>query len=208
MSAHQVNIGADVRTSDGHSIGKVTHLIVNGELKTLSGFVADKGIRDSGRVVSMNYVTSTTEELIEISLTEEQADEHLAGFGNRGMINLSGSPDNWMQLGPTKGETPGTGGGSLFAQAIPIDAQMVEVGPLGASDIALSHGTDVVDKIGDKVGEVDEIEFDQDGKISGIVVRKGHFFNHTDVSVSFDLVAGVTHEHVRLKVIKEEIAKS
>ncbi len=204
MSAHEVNIGADVRTSDGHSIGKVTHLIVNGELKTLSGFVADKGIRDSGRVVSMNYVTSTTSELIQISLTESEAEEHLASFMNRGMINLSGSPDNWMQIGPTKGDMPGTGGGSLFAQAIPIDAQMIEVGPLGASDIALSHGTDVVDKIGDKIGEVDEIQFGDDGKIKGLTVQKG-FLRHTDFHVPFEQVAGVTHEHVRLNVVKDEI---
>lgn len=204
MSAHRVNIGADVRTSDGHSIGKVTHLIVNGELKTLSGFVADKGILDSGRVVSMHYVTSTTAELVQISLDEKQADEQLASFINRDLINLSGSADSWMQLGPTKGDTPGTGAGSLFAQAIPVDAQMVEVGPLDASEIALSHGTDVVDKIGDKIGEVDEIQFDDDGKISGLTVQKG-FLRHTDFHVPFDQVAGVTREHVRLKVVKEEI---
>ena len=207
MSAQQVTIGADVRTADNHSIGEVTHLIINGELKTLSGFVADKGIFDSGRIVDMIYVTSSNDDQVQINLTKDQA-ENLAGFVTHEMINLSGSKDSWMQVGPTKGQTPGTGGGSLFAQAIPNDAQLMQVGPLGASDIALSHGTDVVDKIGDKVGEVDEIVFGQDGKITGIVVRKGHFFNHTDVPVSFDLVAGVTHEHVRLNVIKEEIAKS
>ncbi|MGD9710467.1 MAG: PRC-barrel domain-containing protein [Thermomicrobiales bacterium] len=203
MSAHQVTIGADVRTSDGHSIGKVTHLIINGEQRTLSAFVTDKGIIDSGKVVDMVYVISSTDDVVQVNLTEKES-EKLAGFVKHEMINLSGSQDAWMHLGPSKGDTPGTGSGSLYAQPIPVDAQMLEVGPLGASDIALSHGTDVVDKIGDKVGEVDEIQFDDEGRIRGIMVQKGFIF-HTDVFVPFDLVAGVTHEHVRLNVVKEEI---
>ncbi len=206
MSNHQISIGADVRTSDGHSIGKVTKLVITPDDKMLTGFVADKGLRDSGRVVEMTEVASATEHLVTLSITNAQA-ENLAGFAEHAFINVSGSQDSWIKLGPNKGDVPSTGGGSLFEMPLPVNAEMRSIGPLGDSEVALGHGTEVLDKIGKKLGEIDEIRMDDDGNIAGFVVREGLIFHH-DVYVPIDWVAGVTHEHVRLNVLKTDVEGS
>ncbi len=206
MDNQTINLGADVRTSDGHSIGKVKHLIIDSKRNSLAGFVADKGLLDSGRVVDIGYVTSITEDEIQLRLSEEEAEE-LAGFVQHEYINVSGSNDSWLQLGPTKGDVPGTGSESLFAMPLPVDARVRTEGPLEAEDIVLDKGTDVVDKIGNKIGTVDEITFSGIDQVTGFVVKQGRVFHH-DVFVPMEWVAGITHEHVRLNVLKDEVEGS
>ena len=75
------------------------------------------------------------------------------------------------------------------------------------SEVSLDNGTDVVDAAMNKIGVVDDILFDEDGKIEGFIVQQGHVFHH-DVRVPMEWVAGITHEHVRLNVLKDEVAKS
>jgi uncharacterized protein YrrD len=222
MSSHQVAIGADVQTSDGRSIGKVEHLIVNAESKQLAAIVADKGIFDSGRVVDLEYVQSMSEDVVVLALSEDEAKD-LPGFLqhefirlgqsaglNAGVgtpVNLGASGGTWMHYGPGAGGLPSTGATSYYAQGVVGDVAAQVVGPLTDSEVSLDNGTDVVDAAMNKIGVVDDILFDDDGKIEGFVVQQGHVFHH-DVRVPMEWVAGITHEHVRLNVLKDEVAKS
>ncbi|MCC6945671.1 MAG: PRC-barrel domain-containing protein [Thermomicrobiales bacterium] len=206
MGSHQISIGADVRTSDGESIGKVTKLVVTPDDQKLTGFVADRGIMDSGRVVDLTEVATASEDLITLTISSADA-EDLAGFAEHSFINVTGSQDSWIKLGPSTGDVPGTGGGSIFETPLPVNAEMRSIGALEGSEVALGHGTDVVDKIGKKIGEVDEVRIGEDGSIAGFVVRQGLVFHH-DVYVPIGWVAGVTHEHVRLNVLKDEVEAS
>src|SRR5829696_8698667 len=79
MSSKQIAIGADVRSKDGKSIGEVEHLIFDGTTNTLAGFVADKGIFDSGRVVDLIHVATVSEDVVELTLTDDEA-KNLPGF--------------------------------------------------------------------------------------------------------------------------------
>jgi uncharacterized protein YrrD len=222
MTGKQVAIGADVRTRDGKSIGKVEHLIVDSKTQELSGVVADKGIFDSGRVVSIDCVESMSEKAVTLTLSEAEAKElpgfvehefirlgdsagMNAGFGTT--VNLGSSGGTWMHYGPGAGGLPSTGATSYYAQGVVGDVSARIVSPLTESEIALDHGTDVVDAAGHKIGVVDDILFGDDGKIEGFIVQQGHVFHH-DVKVPMEWVAGIAHDHVRLSVLKDQVAQS
>ncbi len=206
MTTQQISIGSEVRTSDGHAIGNVTKLIVAPDDQRLTAFVADRGIVDQGRVVEMTEVVAIHEGLVTLSLTAAQA-EHLAGFAQHRFVSVPGTNDSWFRIGPGQGDMSGTGGGALFEMPLPIDAEMRTVGPLDGGEVALGHGTDVVDKLGNRIGQVDEIRMTDSGKIAGFVVRQGLVFHH-DVYVPIEWVAGVTHDHVRLNVLEEDVHAS
>jgi uncharacterized protein YrrD len=223
MSSQQVAIGADVQTSDGRSIGKVEHLIIDGESKQLAAIVADKGIFDSGRVVDLEYVKSMSEKVVVLSISEDEA-KALPGFAEHEFIRLGDSAEvgiggsgatvdigptgsAWMSYGASAGGLPSTGASSFFPMPVVGDVQAQVVGPLTDSEIALGNGTDVVDAAMNKIGVIDDIIFDENGKIESFIVQQGHVFHH-DVRVPIEWVAGITHEHVRLNVLKDEVAKS
>jgi uncharacterized protein YrrD len=222
MSSHQVAIGADVQSSDGKSIGKVEHLVVDAESKQLAAIVADKGIFDSGRVVDLAYVKSMSEQVVVLTISENEAKdlpgfvEHEfirlgdsaamnAGFGST--VNLGATGSTWMHYGPGAGGLPSTGATSYYAQGVIGNVEAQVVGPLTDSEVSLDNGTDVVDAAMNKIGVVDDILFDEDGKLEGFIVQQGHLFHH-DVRVPMEWVAGITHEHVRLNVLKDEVERS
>ncbi len=222
MSTHQVAIGADVRSNEGRSIGKVEHLIVDGDTKHLKAFVADKGIFDSGRVVDIEYVRAVNDDVVTLRLSEGEALD-LPGFvehqffrfgdttgfpaGGGANVNLGSSGGTWMHYGPGEGGLPSTGSHSFFEPGVIGDVSAHTMGPLTDSELALDHGTDVVDATGDKIGVVDEVMFSDDNAITGFVVRQGLVFHH-DVYVPVEWVAGITHEHVRLSVGKDDVEQS
>ena len=55
---------------------------------------------------------------------------------------------------------------------------------------------------GEKVGNVDEI-FVEERHITGVLVRAGRVLHH-DVRVPRSMIAGLTHQRIRLNVTAEE----
>jgi uncharacterized protein YrrD len=219
MARHQVAIGTEIRTSDGKSIGKVEHIIVDPDDHELEGFVADKGIFDRGRVVDIDYVTSVIEGEVRISLTEDEA-KNLPGFETREFRRLdhpggtettesvmAGPGGTWTPYNYGAGAMPGAGAYTFFEQPRTGGEPVEMVGPLTASELTLDNGTDVVDAAGDKIGVVDEIVFGDDDKIEGFVVQQGFLFHH-DVWVPLEWIDAITEEHVRLSVSKDQVEAS
>lgn len=221
MAFRQAAIGADVRTSDGKSVGKVHHLIFDTTQKRLDGVVADEGIFDSGRVVHIEYVESMTEDVVTLKLTEAQAEslpkfvtQQFVQFGDStvggmrgGMVNVSGTGGTWMHVGSSSSGMAGTGSGSLFQPAIIGEMNTMTVGPLTDSDVAISNDTHVETLDGKNIGNVDDILFGEDGSVTGIIIEQGRVFHH-DVHIPAEWIAGVTHERVRLSVTKDQVEAS
>ncbi len=109
-------------------------------------------------------------------------------------------------MGPAGGGVPSTGASSFFQPAIVGDVATQIVSPIDESDIVVGKGTEVYSIDGFKLGQVDEITFDEQGKISGFSFEKGHIFNKKEFSVSVDDVDGLTTDYVRLKVTKDALA--
>ncbi len=221
MSTHEINIDTPVHSSDGKKIGDVHRFVVDAEHQRLAYLMVHKGIFGHEKLVDIDLVASSDADGVTLSVTEEQAKDlpefvekeffqtrGSVSFGGRGMLGgtvpIQGSGDRWIMYGPNQGDYPHMGGDSLFMQA-PIGTLVTEVvSSIPAGDFAISKGTEVLDSIGHKVGQVDELIFDDEQRIVGLVAKAGHIFKH-DVRIPIGLVAGVTHEHVRLNVTKEDI---
>lgn len=213
-SKNQVAIGDKVLSSDGHGMGEVKHLVVDPAKRELAAFVIDKGLFDRGRVCDLSYVNNVDGAQVLLNLTRDEAN-NLPEWAEQEFIHFNesggGSYDNagggvWYHMGPSGSGTPSTGASSFFQPAIVGDVSTAIVSPIDESDIVVGKGTDVYSIDGYKLGQVDEIEFDDQGKISGFSFEQGHIFKKKEFSVSVDDVDGLTSSYVRLKVTKDALA--
>lgn len=211
---NQVAIGDKVLSSDGHSMGEVKHLVVDPAKRELAAFIIDKGLFDRGRVCDLSYVNNVDGAQVLLNLTRDEAN-NLPEWAEQEFIHFNesggGSYDNagggvWYHMGPSGSGTPSTGASSFFQPAIVGDVSTAIVSPIDESDIVVGKGTDVYSIDGYKLGQVDEIEFDDQGKISGFSFEQGHIFKKKEFSVSVDDVDGLTSSYVRLKVTKDALA--
>jgi sporulation protein YlmC with PRC-barrel domain len=212
MSAsNEVRIGDKVISKDGHGMGEVKHLVVDPAKRELAAFIIDKGIFDRGRVCDLGYVDNVDGDKVVLTLNQTEA-KNLPEWVEQEFIQFNsssggGSYDNagggvWYHMGPTGSGTPSTGASSFFQPAIVGDVSTAIVSPIDESDIVIGNGTEVFSIDGFKLGKVDELTFDGEGKITGFSFEKGHIFGKKDVSVSIDDVDGLTHSYVRLKLTK------
>lgn len=213
-SKNQVAIGDKVLSSDGHGMGEVKHLVVDPAKRELAAFIIDKGLFDRGRVCDLSYVNNVDGAQVLLNLTRDEAN-NLPEWAEQEFIHFNesggGSYDNagggvWYHMGPSGSGTPSTGASSFFQPAIVGDVSTAIVSPIDESDIVVGKGTDVYSIDGYKLGQVDEIEFDDQGKISGFSFEQGHIFKKKEFSVSVDDVDGLTSSYVRLKVTKDALA--
>lgn len=214
MSAkNQVAIGDKVISSDGHNLGDVEHLVVDPGKRELAAFIVDKGLFDRGRVCDLGYVDNVDGNQVKLTLTRERANslpewveqEYIQFNQGGGGVHDNSGGGTWYHMGPAGGGVPSTGASSFFQPAIVGDVSTQIVSPIDESDIVIGKGTEVYSIDGFKLGQIDEIDFDEHGKISGFSFEKGHIFSKKEVSVSVDDVDGITHKYVRLKLTKDAL---
>lgn len=216
---NQVAIGDKVVSSDGHGLGKVEHLVVDPAKRELAAFIVDKGIFDRGRVCDLGYVDNVDGNQVVLKLDRDQANSlpewveqefiqfnESAGLSGGGRTYDNSGGGVWYHMGPSGAGVPSTGASSFFQPAIVGDVSTQVVSPIDESDIVVGKGTDVYSIDGYKLGTIDEIEFDEQGKISGFSFEKGHIFSKKEFSVSVEDVDGLTSEYVRLKLTKDSLA--
>lgn len=218
MSAsNEVKIGDKVISKDGHNMGRVEHLIVDPAKRALAGFIVDKGIFDRGRVCDLGYVDNVDGDQVVLNLDREEANalpewvrQEFIQFKESGALGGSRSFDNeaggtWYHMGPAGVGVPNTGASSFFQPAIVGNVATAIVSPIDESDIVVGKGTEVYSIDGYRLGQVDELSFDTEGKISGFSFQQGHVFNKKDFSVSVDDIDGLTSEYVRLKLTRDAL---
>lgn len=216
--SNEVRIGDKVRSSDGHGMGEVKHLVIDPAKKTLAAFIIDKGLFDRGRVCDLGYVDNVDGDQVLLKLSRDQADQlpewveqefiqfnESAGLssGGRSFDNAGGGV--WYHMGPSGAGVPSTGASSFFQPAIVGDVSTQIVSPIEESDIVIGKGTKVYSIDGYELGVVDELSFDDEKKISGFSFQKGHIFSRKDVSVAIDDIDGVTSDYIRLKLTRDAI---
>jgi uncharacterized protein YrrD len=216
MSAsNEVRIGDKVISKDGHGMGEVKHLVIDPAKRELAAFIVDKGIFDRGRVCDLGYVDNVDGDRVVLRLNQDEAHNlpecvqqefiqfnESAGLSSGGRTFDNADGGVWYHMGPSGPNTPSTGASSFFQPAIVGDVSTAIVSPIDESDIVVGSGTDVFSIDGYKLGKVDELTFDDEGKISGFSFQQGHIFKKKDFSVSVDDVDGLTSEYVRLKLTK------
>ena len=215
---NEVRIGDKVISSDGHGMGEVKHLVIDPAKRELEAIIVDKGIFDRGRVCDYGYVDNVDGNQVVLRLTQEEAKNlpewveqefiqfnESAGLAGGGRTFDNSGGGVWYHMGPAGAGVPSTGASSFFQPAIVGDVATAIVSPIDESDIVVGKGTEVFSIDGYKLGKVDELTFDDEGKISGFSFEQGHIFSKKDFSVSIDDIDGLTSEYVRLKLTKDAL---
>lgn len=217
-NSNQVRIGDKVFSKDGQGLGEVKHLVIDPAKRELEAFIVDKGLFDRGRVCDLGYVDNVDGDRVVLKLVKTDAENlpewveqefiqfnQSSGMSSGGRTFDNSTGGTWYHMGPAGGGVPSTGASSFFQPAIVGDVATTIVSPIDESDIVIGKGTEVFSIDGYKLGKVEELTFDDEGKISGFSFEQGHIFSKKDFSVSVDDVDGLTSEYVRLKVTKASL---
>jgi uncharacterized protein YrrD len=86
------------------------------------------------------------------------------------------------------------------ASAAPVEVRS----DLPDESVVIDTGTDVVTVDGEKIGTVDDVLYDENGKLTGFIIKAGRF-QHYDITVPISNVAVITKRYVRLKVDTETV---
>jgi uncharacterized protein YrrD len=209
----ELHLGTHVKSKDGKKLGEVQRWIVHPDTNQVDGFLLGKGHFSSLKIVAIEQVESASADEVVLKLDVHQAEKlpvfiqeqmlrspgDLTYQGRWGMqADFAGSGDKWVMRHPG-GDFSTIDSNSLFSPAPigMIEAQNLD--DLPEDSVLLTKGTEVIGSDGHKLGHVDDIFVDENGRIVGFLAKAGHLFGH-DVRVPLSFVAGISHAHVRLNV--------
>jgi uncharacterized protein YrrD len=220
----EVELGKPVVTSDGEKVGTVDRLVIDPDSRTIREFLVQQGtLLTSDRIVEGSFVDRIDADgTVYLTLTEDQVESlpefvehhyHAPGDQELGAMphawiggagGAGGGPLFWGPLGPGRGEA----GRGLFFEPAPANPIPKEPDDsLREDEIVIDEGTNVLGRDGDKIGTVEEISYDANGKISGFTVKSGLIFSH-DVHVPISWVDSIRTDAVQLSVTAEEAESS
>lgn len=219
VSESRIDVGAEVKSSDGRHVGDVDGLVIDGRTNQVAYLVIDKKVYANGRLVAIDQVASSDEHGVVLSITADEVKQlpvydevellqfrGPVAFGGAGggLSNTTGGGEHWMIYGRECGQYPSTGEPPLFRMA-PIGGVVSQaVTSVSESDVAISEGTRVVDSRGVKIGRVDEVLMDDKRRIGGLIVKTGRL-RHKVVRIEQAWIAGIAHDHIRLNVTKDVV---
>ncbi len=220
MSEHSVDIGAKVKSSDGKDVGHVDQLILRGDSNRVGGFILSKHIFGNEKIVPARAVKGSTQHEVTLALTSDEvkalenvvhtqmvkAPEGLTyGIGMGGLVDISGTGDQWVVRGASGGDYPHTGTAPFFFEAPIGNVEVENLSSLPEDALIISEGTDVVGSDFKKIGKIDQVVL-EDGRITSFVVKAGFIFKH-DLHIPVSQVAGASSDHVRLNITADEAEK-
>jgi uncharacterized protein YrrD len=216
----EIRLGAAVVTSDGAEVGKVDRIVVEPDTQEFLEIVVHKGFWFSeDRIIAMEHIDHVNDDgAIVLNIDRQRAGTlppfamqeyrvaKVADIGSYPMPGGTGSsmvePILWRES-RHEGQLQDASA-ARYEHAV-LESSAVEArSNLPFAAISITDGTDVIDSAHEKLGEVDELLYDEQGHISGFVMRAG-FFHREKVAIPVDIVAGITHEYVRLSITGDEL---
>jgi len=211
-----IEFGDEVFSSDGKKLGTVSGIIMNSQNQTVQGMVLGEGLfNQDERLVGISAVKGVENKRVTIDATESAA-ASLPRFVKEEYIEQPrGMPEETILPaagvgGPIFYDSSLTAAGysnypgqDSFFEAAPINPPVVETrSNLDELDVILKQGTDVVGSDGKKVGTVDDIQFDDNGYLTGFVIKAGFLFHH-DISIPASAVSEVDDARVLLNITSD-----
>jgi sporulation protein YlmC with PRC-barrel domain len=201
----EFHLGASVHTSDGHHVGTLQRIVVDGDtwdphaliVKESEAFAGTALAPGSGMLVTevivpLNAVASITPGDVHLKL-DKRATRALPPYLSYHYKPLQPG-DTWRYAAALFGQSPG-----VFPQ-LDITADK------SPGDIEIRHGENVmIGHLGDKLGTVQDVLFDG-GELVGIVVRPTGFFAH-DVIVQVRFLDRSDDAALFLRMTKEDVVK-
>lgn len=146
------------------------------------------------RMVPLEWVESTTHELINLDCSREQFNS-LEEFVEREYINVDEpvlvyAPDEF----------------TYWPVPVQMDEKFIQMEheQVPSGELALHRGSRVLSRDG-KIGKVDDFLVDSNERITHIVLKEGHLWNEKEVSIPVEYIDHLEEDAVYLKLGKQEV---
>jgi sporulation protein YlmC with PRC-barrel domain len=205
--------GTNVVDADGKAVGSLKHLVLDPQSRQVVGLVVHHGILNRREVVVPLTQVAAYGEDVRLVLHAEEIDDLQLFHAPHFQV----MPDHWeMPLGFDQRDfflvASGLGwaGGELpletTSPTVSGTARVI-VDPAPAEDqeeLDVAAGMPVYDRTGQRVGDVEAVEFDQaSGKISRLTITRGFLF-HTDVTIPASMI-GTISDRIALNIDAETV---
>jgi sporulation protein YlmC with PRC-barrel domain len=205
----RLELGAHVRSSDGHEIGEIDKLVVEPESGEVRAAIVRHGtlLSEQFEIPIGAFAPGGSDEV----LVDYTADEV------KGLPRFI--PDNYREPLPDYSSPLGYAPGGLLwpGSAYPapgLDYDRMSVAPSTDYDqirsrfddttAVIEEGSDVMSRDGEKIGEVHSVSVDAaTGRPTRLVIRKGFLFTE-DLVIPLSLVDSVGNDAIYLNVDKDE----
>ena len=212
----RVELGARVRTADGKDVGTIDRLIIDPSNNEIKAAVIHKGMILSRDVeVPLSAIEPGPDGSVRLTYTADQVDQLPEFFDS----NYTATPPAWYvppadypaagiywPIGYGVVATPPLPETDVSSGSAALDREARET--LERQDLenaVIGEGSDVVDRDGEKVGEVARLVFDPDGhRLTSFVVRKGFIFTE-DRELPASAITHIDDGVLYLRVSKHEL---
>lgn len=198
----KIDIGAKVRTRDGHEIGKVERVVVNPSSKEVDGIVVHRGrVLPRDVVVPLSLVQRAGKDGLQLRIGMDRA-EDLPDFVEAHYVKPS---DRAITL-------PYAPGSMLFplvppygVAGTPFPYEVIEEErEAPPEDVEITEGTEVRTVDG-TIGSVDELLTDpQADRVSAILVRAGRCLTK-DTQIPVEFVDEVASDHIKVSLTTDQV---
>ena len=209
-----VPFGTHVVDKHGKSVGTVSRVVLDSQAREVVSLVVHHGVLNRREVeVPISKVTGFGDE-VRLSLAAAEFNE-LAPFHAPSFRVM---PDHWdMPVGFDQRSFFLVGGSAWAEATLPFEPTSPDVSgtPRYVRDLDaaqeppepdIAAGTHVYDKIGQRIGEVEGVEWDEvSHRITRVTVRRGLLF-HTETAIPASLIASADKQ-IALNVDAEAVKK-
>mgnify|MGYP000114961104 CR=1 FL=1 len=225
----QIELGKPVVSKDGERVGRVDRIALDYDTREVEQIIVHQGVlltRD--RIVDRDLIERVEDDgTVRLAITAEEV-ERLPEFVEAEFVRpteedlrslpsvlpgVPGAAGPAILWAPPADRQPGVerpyqefdpARGPLFGPAVAPDTPLEARSNLPEDTLLIGRGTDVLDREGEKLGRVEEVETNEDGEVVAFVVRAGLLLHH-DIRVPIDWVSSVTSEEVHLRLSAQEI---
>lgn len=215
-----IGLGKKVVGIDGKEVGTVDRLVLHPETREITEIIIHKGLLlTEDRVVPISSVRRVDNDgTVHLGIASDAVDRLPLFVEHAYYLPTEEEYSTLPYIGPHSAIAPSiaapvlwgappagrplleTGADMVQAEAVPHSALSDEL-------VTIDRGTKVFDRHGGTVGEVDEVQYDAHGRMTGIVVTSGLIRKH-EYRVPADKVEKVLGTEVWLSVTEAELTEA
>jgi sporulation protein YlmC with PRC-barrel domain len=192
-----VPFGTRVVDSNGKGVGTVSRLVLHEQSQQVAALVIHQGVVNRREVVVPIAKVADFGHEVRLALRASELD----GLDLFNAASLQPMPDHWeMPIGFDQRDFFLAGGSGWTSAVLPFEPTSPAVSgtpayirdrdtPAEPKEPDISAGTQVYDKAGQRVGDVESVEIaEASGRITRITVRRGHLFR-TETAIPASMIA-------------------
>ena len=205
MTVEDLHAGADVISRDGHKLGKLHRFVADKSTLTLTHIVVDVGILRSGeslweggwgmshdRVVPLGALDGATSREVRLTMSADEFRDMSVDYIDEYFEPMPDADPGALDrsdLARIASSIPGEPGPYVMHETIRKEADEVDIEKESPVWRLKPH---------EKIGEVERVLFDREsGKVTDLVIRRGHFFKK-DIVLPVSYIVEVVADIVRV----------